>query len=60
MNTQVCGTGGAEDGVKKSVSTPLPTAWIGADSQKLKKNQEYGSETPVRDLILKEQDRHER
>ncbi len=33
---------------------------IGADSNKLKESHEYGSETPVRDLLLREQDRQER
>lgn len=33
---------------------------IGADSNKLKKSHEYGSETPVRDMLLREQDRQER
>ncbi|RNC80650.1 MAG: hypothetical protein ED559_02255 [Phycisphaera sp.] len=33
---------------------------IGADSEKLKKSHEYGSETPVRDLLLREQGRNER
>lgn len=33
---------------------------IGADSNKLQQNHEFGSPTPVRDLILREEDRHER